>query len=56
MNDTSQLPITPAQAIVILSNATEPGAQISRRDYVLIERALAALRPAVETDSKEVDE
>jgi hypothetical protein len=34
--ETTTTPLTPSQALVILSQATEPGAKVSRRDYVLI--------------------
>jgi hypothetical protein len=41
--ETTTTPLTPSQALVILSQATEPGAKVSRRDYVLIEHSLEVI-------------
>lgn len=44
--------LTPSQALALLSNATEPGAKISRRDYALIEHALMVLSRAIHQDNE----
>ena len=41
------VPLTPAQALALLSQATEPGTKITRRDCVLIEHALEVIAGAL---------
>lgn len=40
-------PLKPAQALALLSQATEPGTKITRRDCVLIEHALEVIAGAL---------
>jgi hypothetical protein len=50
--ETTTTPLTPSQALALLSQATEPGAKISRRDCVLIENALEVIAEALAEGSE----
>jgi len=39
--------MTPAQALQILSQATEPGVKLTRQDYIIIQQALNTLELAL---------
>jgi len=47
--------MTPEQALQVLSGATEPGVQPSRRDYVVIEQALQVLAEAIKPKTEKSD-
>ena len=43
--------MTSEQALSILAQATEPGARLSRKDYVAVEQALATLNNLVQENT-----
>lgn len=42
--------MTPEQALQVLSDATQPHAQIDRKGYILIEQALSVLAKAIKPE------
>lgn len=45
--------MTPGQAISVLDQATQPGAKLSRADYVAVDMALVVLQRAISGQSAE---